>query len=126
MNELHGMTALLRNARIGLPERTAEGASLHIQRGRITRIVHSGDSELPAVNSTLDLDGLTLFPGFIDVHIHGAVGVDVMAASADAMRRVGEFLARNGVTAWLPTLVPSPREQYLSAVRAIDELMRKQ
>ena len=120
------MTTLLRNARIVLPERTAEGASLHIQRGRITRIVHSGDSELPAVNSTLDLDGLTLFPGFIDVHIHGAVGVDVMAASADEMRRVSEFLVTQGVTGWLPTLVPAAASEYAHAVQAIEELMSSQ
>ncbi len=123
MNDLHGTTALLRNVRIVLPERTAEKASLLIHEGRIARVFDSTASQLPAADSVFDLDGLTLFPGFIDLHIHGALGVDTMLASADDLRRVSEFLARNGVTAWLPTLVPSPTEQYEHAVAAIKETM---
>ena len=71
-------------------------------------------------DSVLDLDGATLFPGFIDLHIHGAVGVEMMDASADDLCRVSKFLARNGVTAWLPTLVPAADEQYQQAIRAIE------
>jgi len=123
VNDLHGKTVLLCNARIVLPEGTAESASLLIQHGRITRIIHSGDSELPAVDSKLDLDGLTLFPGFIDVHIHGAVGVDMMEASPDELRRVSEFLVTQGVTGWLPTLVPAAASRYAHAVQAIEEAM---
>ena len=117
---------LLRGARIIAPDRLVQQGSVLIEADRIAQVFDTSLSQPPATNSVIDLDGLTLFPGFIDVHIHGAVGVDTMAASADDLRRVGEFLARNGVTAWLPTLVPSPQQQYVSAVRALDELMRKQ
>jgi N-acetylglucosamine-6-phosphate deacetylase len=117
----HPTTTLLRNARIVLLDRIAETAGLLIDNGRIAQVLFN--TQLPAADSVLDLDGLTLFPGFIDVHIHGAVGVDMMAASADDLRRVGEFLARHGVTAWLPTLVPSPEEQYERAISAIEDAM---
>ena len=80
------------------------------------------DGHLPSsADSVLELDGATLFPGFIDLHIHGAVGVDMMEASADELCRVAEFLARKGVTAWLPTLVPASDENYQQAVRAIEQ-----
>ena len=98
---------LLHNARIVLPEQTAETASILIEGKRIARIFNSHSDESIRVEATIDLDGLTLFPGFIDVHIHGAAGVDTMDAGAEDLRRVAEFLARNGVTAWLPTLVPA-------------------
>lgn len=127
MNDLHGTTTLLRNARVVLPERTAaEMASLLIQHTRITRIIHSGESELPAVDSVFDLDGLTLFPGFIDAHIHGAIGVDVMAASAADLHQVSEFLVTQGVTGWLPTLVPASPEQYGRSISTVIELMSAQ
>src|SRR6266849_5419076 len=114
---------LLRGARIITPDRLIEQGAVLIAADRIARVFDAARSQPPAPESAIDLDGLTLFPGFIDVHIHGAVGVDTMAASADDLRRVGEFLARNGVTAWLPTLVPSPQEQYERAISAIEDAM---
>ena len=74
----------------------------------------------------IDLEGTYLLPGFIDVHNHGAVGVDVNTANADDLLKVGAFLARNGVTAWMPTLVPDSDENYRRAIAAIDELMVRQ
>ena len=114
---------LLRRARIVAPERTIEDADLLIESGVIARIFESSSNESIDADSEIDLRGQTLFPGFIDVHIHGAAGVDTMDASADDLRRVGEFLARHGVTSWLPTLVPAPVEEYQRAVRAIGELV---
>ena len=121
MKHLDGKPLLLRNARLVLPEQTAENSNLLIEDGRITRVFDSKTDQLPIVDSVVDLDGLTVFPGFIDIHIHGATGVDAMAATADDLLRVSEFLARKGVTAWLPTLVPSADEQYKLSVRAIEE-----
>jgi N-acetylglucosamine-6-phosphate deacetylase len=122
MNDEHAPAAMLiRNARLVLPERTAESSSLVIENGRIARILESSSDQSVKADAVIDLDRLTLFPGFIDVHIHGAVGVDTMEASAANLLRVGEFLARNGVTAWLPTLVPAASQQYELAVRAIEQ-----
>jgi N-acetylglucosamine-6-phosphate deacetylase len=97
----------------------AQGAVL-IESGRIARIFDSVSSQLPATDTVVDLRGATLFPGFIDIHIHGAAGVDTMSASADDLRRVAKFLAQKGVTAWMPTLVPAAKEEYDQAIRAIE------
>ena len=67
-----------------------------------------------------------LFPGFIDVHIHGAVGVDVNAADVEGLLKVAAFLARNGVTGWMPTLVPDSDENYSRVIDVVDELMGAQ
>ncbi|HYH87296.1 MAG TPA: N-acetylglucosamine-6-phosphate deacetylase [Pyrinomonadaceae bacterium] len=115
----------LRGARVVLPGRVAE-ADLLVRGGRIERIAARGDEVPSGAGRTLDLSGLTLMPGFIDVHIHGAVGVDAMEATADDLRRVARFLAKSGVTAWLPTLVPAPLEDYRRAVESITQLMRAQ
>ncbi|PYS80334.1 MAG: hypothetical protein DMF70_11070, partial [Acidobacteria bacterium] len=72
----HPTTTLLRNARIVLLDRIAETASLLIENARIAQIFDATLSRPPATESVIDLDGLTLFPGFIDTHIHGAIGVD--------------------------------------------------
>lgn len=124
MRDLKGSLVLLHNARIVLPDRVEFG-SVVVEDGRISQIVPSS-SESAQTNSLIDLRGATLFPGFIDIHIHGAVGVDVNSASASDLRRVSEFLASKGVTAWLPTLVPGPPEQYERAVATIKQLIDQQ
>jgi N-acetylglucosamine-6-phosphate deacetylase len=47
-------------------------------------------------------------------------------ASPDDLRRVGEFLATQGVTAWLPTLVPASEEDYARAISAISQIFESQ
>ena len=118
-------TILLRAARIIGVDRVIESANVLIEHGRISRI--SETDSLTAPDATVvDLHGLTLWPGFIDVHIHGAAGIDTMQSSAEDLARVSQFLAGHGVTAWLPTLVPSSPAQYQHAIDAIAELMRAQ
>ncbi len=102
------------------PDRVAQQADLRIRDGRIAL----GDAEPATGVDEIDLSGCTLVPGFIDVHIHGAVGVDTMVADAAELRRISEFLATKGVTAWLPTLVPAPDADYAHAIAAIEEAMR--
>jgi N-acetylglucosamine-6-phosphate deacetylase len=66
---------------------------------------------------------LIVLPGFIDVHNHGAVGVDVNEADVDGLVEVGRFLAANGVTAWMPTLVPDSDENYRRVIGEIEKVM---
>ncbi|MEQ1606980.1 MAG: hypothetical protein ABL999_19110, partial [Pyrinomonadaceae bacterium] len=66
---------------------------------------------------------LELVTGFIDVHNHGAVGVDVNEADVEGLMKIAAFLATRGVTAWMPTLVPDRQENYRRVIDAIDELM---
>ena len=119
-------TIVLRNVRAVLPERLIEKGSLVLEGGRIARIFEVPNADSSTTAASLDLESLTLFPGFIDVHIHGAVGVDTMAATSMDLARLSQFLAGQGVTAWLPTLVPAERQNYVSALQAIDELMDQQ
>ena len=117
---------LLRNARIVSERGVLEDAALLIERGHLTRSLNPAESADLHADEALNLEGLTLYPGFIDVHIHGAVGVDTLEADASDLHRVALFLAREGVTAWLPTLVPAPGADYRHAVGAVEELMRAQ
>ena len=115
---------LLAGARLVLPGGVVEGESLLVAGGRIRR-VGAGGGETEGAH-VLGLEELTVYPGFVDVHIHGAVGVDTLEATAADLGRVARYLAGEGVTAWLPTLVPAPVEDYRRAVGAVEELMRAQ
>jgi N-acetylglucosamine-6-phosphate deacetylase len=117
---------LLRNARVVSGRGVFEDAALLVERGRIAHVLPSAESSDVRAGEVMSLKGLTLYPGFIDVHIHGAVGVDTLEASAEDLHRVALYLAREGVTAWLPTLVPAPDADYRRAARSVAELVRTQ
>lgn len=118
------MKMLLLSNKIVLPEKVIENSSVQIEKEKIVEII-SGDKSLTA-DATIDLKNSKLLAGFIDIHNHGAVGVDVNTATADDLRKVSKFLASKGVTAWLPTFVPDETENYQKVINAIDEVMRTQ
>ena len=111
---------MLKNARIVLEDRVLDVGSVVIESGRIAAVA---DGPTPSEKEALDLSGLTLLPGFIDVHIHGAVGIDTMDTTAEQLGEVSDFLATQGVTAWLPTFVPASHEQFSRAIREIAKSM---
>lgn len=110
-------TIVLRNSRLVLPDRVETDASLVIANGQINQIA---PSILQHMDEEIDLGGGTVLPGFIDVHNHGAVGTDVMDATASDLSMVSKYLASQGVTGWLPTTVPASDENYSRVAQAVD------
>jgi N-acetylglucosamine-6-phosphate deacetylase len=108
-------------ARIIQPEDELSG-TVRIENGRIAEIRDGGEK----VGDLIELKGLTLFPGFIDMHIHGAKDIDTVDASDGDLQIISEFLATQGVTAWLPTVVPAAPEEYEHAIQAIDQASAQQ
>ncbi|MEP7039856.1 MAG: N-acetylglucosamine-6-phosphate deacetylase [Acidobacteriota bacterium] len=113
---------LLENANVVLADEKVENTSLLIENGKISKIT---EAKINSENA-IDLSNCTIYAGFIDIHNHGAVGVDVNEANADDLREVGKFLASKGVTVWLPAFVPDAGENYRKVVGAIDEVMETQ
>lgn len=66
-----------------------------------------------------------LAPGFIDMHIHGAGGFDVMDASVNALQHISEKLAEEGVTGFLATTMTAPSERIEAALSVIPEAILK-
>lgn len=101
---------------------TGNGNILFVENG----VFSAGCYDESGFADAIVVSGLRLLPGFIDVHNHGAVGVDVNTADINGLLKIAGFLARNGVTAWMPTLVPDRDESYRRVIDAIDELMVRQ
>lgn len=81
--------------------------------------------DIPADAGTqiIDAQGATLAPGFIDVHVHGAVGYEVMDADAQGLRAMARFYARHGVTAFLATTWTATAGAIMQALEVVEECM---
>jgi N-acetylglucosamine-6-phosphate deacetylase len=64
-------------------------------------------------------------PGFIDIHIHGGFGTDVMDASYEEFDRLSGYLAAGGVTSFLATTYTAPQENMIEAVRNIRNVIER-
>ena len=120
------MTAILiKNADIYLPTRHWQPGWL-ITEGN--KIMACGPGTQPdfqpeSVTRTIDANGLALVPGFIDLHVHGAMGYEAMDASMDGLKEMARFYARHGVTGFLPSTWTADRQTTQAVVEMIQNLM---
>lgn len=90
-----------------------------VEDGLITSVTSRAAQEIPANAHYVDFAGEILAPGFVDIHIHGGAGLDVMLASTAELPRLGKFLATHGVTAYFPTTVAAPLDQICTSLDRI-------
>src|SRR5258708_5961567 len=98
------------------PLERIEQPLLLVEDGLIVEVTSRARREVPTGSRGLDFSGNILAPGFIDIHIHGGAGHDVMEAGADALPPVERLLARHGVSSYFPTTVTAPLDATLSAL----------
>lgn len=96
---------ILSGAEIFLGDTTFNPGTVLLAEGRIIEVLNFAMPD-PADGSTfIDVRGLYLAPGFIDLHTHGMLGIDTNKASVESFQRMSREAARFGVTAMAPTTV---------------------
>src|ERR1700723_1932994 len=87
--------------------------------GVITDLPPRSGREIPANTALIDFADAVITPGFVDIHMHGGAGLDVMQASEAEMPHLGRFLAQHGVTGYFPTTVAAPIDVTCAALERI-------
>lgn len=76
-------------------------------------------------DTILDLEGKYLIPGLVDVHTHGAMGIDSSLASTDELCEMTKYYAENGVTSFMPTTMTAEFDEIVKAFKNIVEASKK-
>ena len=116
---------LIINARVIAPTVTYPcGWLLYNER----QILALGGGTAPRPDNTeiIDAQGLTLLPGFVDVHVHGAMGYEAMDATTEALQAMSRFYAQHGTTGYLPTTWTDTYERTFAAVEQITAQLGQQ
>jgi len=100
------------NGRLILPEKICAGA-LNFDE----KIISIGEPVSGA--EVIDAENNFVSAGFINIHIHGAAGVDTMDEDIGALKKLAEFLPSTGVTSFLPTTMTMPLEKIYRALERI-------
>ncbi|WBM70171.1 N-acetylglucosamine-6-phosphate deacetylase [Buttiauxella sp. WJP83] len=108
------MTTLLRARRVLTEQGWLDNHQLLIDNETIVAI-----EPIPA--GTMARDAELLCPAYIDIHVHGGDGVDVMDDDPGVLDRLAMHKAREGVGGWLPTTVTAPLEDIERALRRISQ-----
>jgi len=95
-----------------------------IEDGKVTSVRSQQEAELPR-GKILDFKDKVLAPAYLDLHLHGSSGHDVMEADDAALMAVETMLACRGVAAYLPTTVTAAEDRTLRALEHLGKAIRK-
>ena len=118
------MDLVITASRLYTPLERVERPLVFVEDGLIADIGSLESRETPSGVRLMDLGDACLVPGFIDIHIHGGAGHDVMEPDPGALPAVEQLLHQHGVTSYFPTTVTAPLDQTLGALDRLANSLR--
>jgi len=118
-------TTAIHASRILTPDEEINDGVIVVEGSRIAAMGHRDEMRLPPGAIDFVATGMTVVPGFVDVHIHGAGGHDVMEADARALDRITSTVARHGTTSIVATTVTAPVDDTCRSLQGIARYIRE-
>jgi N-acetylglucosamine-6-phosphate deacetylase len=113
------MTSTIAARRLIGPRGVVEYPLVSVEDGCISHIESTNAENYERFPATHRFPEATLVPAYVDIHIHGCAGHDVMEATPEAFHAIGAFLASRGVGAYFPTTVTSPRDETMRSLEGL-------
>jgi N-acetylglucosamine-6-phosphate deacetylase len=107
------------NAKIVTSTEVLEGYNLLFSDNKIIKIT----KELPIWARVIDAEGLYLSAGFIDIHIHGSAGFDVMDATPEALDKISKTILETGTTSFLATTMTMSQKDITKALLNVQNFL---
>lgn len=105
--------------RVLTPDEEISDAVVLIEGEKIVAVGRRNEVVVPASARRHEKGDFSIVPGFIDVHIHGAAGYDVMDANPEGLAAMAAAVARHGTTSLVATTVTASEDATCLAVEAV-------
>ena len=115
------MKTWIRGGTLLTPYQQIPGGSLLLEDGKILAVLRPGETPAEEPDEIIEADGRYVAPGFIDIHVHGGGGIEVMGASPEKVREMCRAHCKYGTTSILPTTLASPVQDIIDAMDSIRE-----
>lgn len=106
------------------------GGKIIIENEIITDKVLVFDEKIQAITESvpehaeiIELNGEYVAPGFINIHIHGAKGADIMDGTIQSVKTISDALVKNGITSYLATTMTMSKAHIFKAMQSIRDYM---
>jgi N-acetylglucosamine-6-phosphate deacetylase len=119
------MDCIIAAQRLYSPLQVVEQPLVFVADGCVTRVSRRDEEQIPSGAKVVDLEDSILVPGFIDMHIHGGAGHDVMEPATDALPAVERLLFGHGVTSYFPTTITAPVDVTLAALERLADAIEQ-
>ncbi len=111
------MAIILKNADVWCGSFHPQKTDIKIENGEISAL---GDFEN---EDGIDLSGMTVVPGFIDIHIHGGQMADSSSGNTEEIQTISRYLSKRGITSFCPTTMTLPNKTLKEAFAAVKSCM---
>lgn len=114
---------IIHAARVFTPLREVPDAAVVFEDGRIISVGPRSEVVAPAGAKEISARDATIAPGFVDVHVHGAGGHDVMSSTEEALTTIASTVARRGTTSLVATTVTAPPDETRRCLEGISRFI---
>lgn len=116
---------LIENSQVWRDGGFVPGHTLILRDGLVAGLLPAADLERMPGDRRIDGRGACALPGFVDLHLHGSMGFDVMDGSLASLSGLGDFLARGGVTSFLATTMTDSPERIQTALESVKDFAQR-
>ena len=116
---------IILNGTIVTPFQILKDKIIFIEKGRIIAIENKEGTAVPERAEIIDAQNKFVVPGFIDIHVHGGDGFDIMDGEYEAVKHIAATHFRFGTTAFLPTTMTMSKNKIIRSLKSINEAFIK-
>ena len=115
------------NGTIITPFHLVIGKAIIVEKGRIKEMANKEELSITTLTGAEVIEGKDKYiaPGYIDIHVHGGGGSDVMDGDYEAINQIAITHSHFGTTSFLPTTMTMSKDKIIRSLRSICEAVKK-